>query len=472
VGVVATIWLAATGRLTLYVHPRYTLLTVMMAVLTLLLLVLTAAVRVSPAVHEHSDHDRVTHVSAFGGLLIWSKAAVLICAALALVVIPPATLSSTARQNRELVTSGQALDSTKAAALVGADPATLSVKDWAALLSQGGPEAVLGKHVDLTGYVLDRGQGDVFFVARLVVSCCAVDAQSVGVPVYRPGWREEIESGVWIRIEGAFVKNPSLRQEPEPREPRIGGDWVGSLAKIDEPDQPYVSDPPNREHRFRLTAAVTIGALLLAVAGLTAANAVRGPRLLDVQINPAAAVEGAGQRLVLRVDQTVAHLTADQVTVTPSVPVETTSDRAALILRFTDSLRYATSYQIAAKVRSATTGASSTLRYSFRTPEGAFYVLQRATSNADADAPNQIVRHVIGSTEQGLGAQPSAHRAVRRRRSSDRGRYIRCRRCRYAHRWPHRRVQAKPNARRQFRDQPTEIVGAERALRLCADPVE
>jgi uncharacterized repeat protein (TIGR03943 family) len=234
VGVIATIWLAATGRLTLYVHPRYTLLTVMMAVLTLLVLVLLAAVRVSPAAQEHSDHDHVTRVSAFGRLLVWSKGAVLICAALALLVIPPATLSSSARQNRELVTSGQALDSTKVAALVGADPATFSVKDWAGLLSQGGPEAVLGKQVNLSGYVLDRGEEDVFFIARLVVSCCAVDAQPIGVPVYRPGWRAEVEPGAWITIEGAFVNNPSRDSQESVA---IG---VGSLAHIDEPDQPYV----------------------------------------------------------------------------------------------------------------------------------------------------------------------------------------------------------------------------------------
>ena len=201
VGVIATIWLAATGTLTLYVHPRYTLLTVMMAVFTLLLLVLLAAVRVSPAAHEHGDHDHVTRVSAFGRSLAWSKAAVLICAALALLIVPPATLSSSARQNRELVTSGQALDSTKVAALVGADPTTFSVKDWAALLSQGGPEAVVGKQVSLSGYVLDRGEEDVFFIARLVVSCCAVDAQPIGVPVYRQGWRAEVEPGAWITIQ-------------------------------------------------------------------------------------------------------------------------------------------------------------------------------------------------------------------------------------------------------------------------------
>jgi uncharacterized repeat protein (TIGR03943 family) len=108
------------------------------------------------------------------------------------------------------------------------------VKDWAGLLNQGGPEAVLGKQVNLSGYVLDRDEEDVFFVARLMVSCCAVDAQPIGVPIYRPGWRNEIEPGAWISIEGAFVKNPS----PNSQESVAIG--IGSLAKIDEPDQPYV----------------------------------------------------------------------------------------------------------------------------------------------------------------------------------------------------------------------------------------
>jgi hypothetical protein len=160
------------------------------------------------------------------------------------------------------------------------------------------------------------------------------------------------------------------------------------------------SEPPKRQDRFRLTAAVTIGVLLLAAAGLTVANTRQGPRLLDAQINPGAAVEGAGERLILRVDQTVAEPTTDQVIVTPTVPVEPTTDGAALILRFADSLSYATTYEIVAKVQSGTTGASATLTYSFRTPDGAFYTLERAASNADADAPDQIVHHLLGSPEQ------------------------------------------------------------------------
>jgi hypothetical protein len=160
------------------------------------------------------------------------------------------------------------------------------------------------------------------------------------------------------------------------------------------------SDASRGQHRFRVTVAVTIGALLLAAAGLTAANTFQGPRLLDAQIDPEGAVEGIGERLVLRVDQNLANVTDDQVTVTPSVPVELTSEGAALSLGFGDNLRYATTYEIIATVRSAATGASSTLTYSFRTPDSAFYVLQRAALGADARAPDQIVRGLIGSREQ------------------------------------------------------------------------
>jgi hypothetical protein len=160
------------------------------------------------------------------------------------------------------------------------------------------------------------------------------------------------------------------------------------------------SDPSREQHRFRLTVGVTIGALLLTAVGLTVGNTFQGPQLLDAQINPDGAVELAGERLILRADQNLASVTDDQVTVTPSVPVEPTSEGAALSLRFGDNLRYATTYEVIATVRSATSGASSTLTYSFRTPDSAFYVLQRAALGADAGAPDQIARGFIGSPEQ------------------------------------------------------------------------
>jgi uncharacterized repeat protein (TIGR03943 family) len=167
-------------------------------------------------------------------VLGWLHVALLITAALALLVVPPATLSPRMLQSRDIVSAGQRLDTTDVPNLQGSDPATFSLKDWAGLLQQGGAESVLGQDISVSGYVLDQGQEDVFFIARMTVTCCAVDAQPIGLPVYRPDWKSELRESTWIAVEGTFVedigrdgRHPALIQ-------------VDSLKRIDEPDDPYV----------------------------------------------------------------------------------------------------------------------------------------------------------------------------------------------------------------------------------------
>jgi uncharacterized membrane protein YcgQ (UPF0703/DUF1980 family) len=78
------------------------------------------------------------------------------------------------------------------------------VKDWASLLQQGaGPEFYAGKTAEITALSHLTGDPDnVFYVARFVVTHCVVDAQPVGVPVYRPGWQDEIPLDSWVGVSG------------------------------------------------------------------------------------------------------------------------------------------------------------------------------------------------------------------------------------------------------------------------------
>jgi len=234
IAVVATIWLSVTGRLTLYIHPRYTVFTTGMAVIGGIIVSAAIVVASQPRAADDHDHDHDELPSARTRVLSWSRLAILVLAMVALLVVPPATLSSTTRQNRELVTSGQALDAPDTRELAGRSTANFTVKDWAALLSYGGPEAVLGEDVDLSGYVLDQGEDDVFFVVRMIVSCCAVDAQPIGVPVYRPGWRAQLKPSTWIALKGTFIENTDQASDQQTVI------RVASLSEIDEPDQPYV----------------------------------------------------------------------------------------------------------------------------------------------------------------------------------------------------------------------------------------
>jgi hypothetical protein len=160
--------------------------------------------------------------------------------------------------------------------------------------------------------------------------------------------------------------------------------------------------PSKREPRrlgFRQTVALAIAALSLAVVGLTLANIAQGPQLLGVQVNPRAAVEQAGQLLILQTDQVLTGVEPSRVSVAPAVPVEVSSRGATVEVRFVGALRYSTEYRVSAAVIGAATGAGSTITHSFRTPSAEVYVLQR-NGPAGEETTDQIVRTSPGSAER------------------------------------------------------------------------
>ncbi|GAA2224174.1 TIGR03943 family protein [Herbiconiux moechotypicola] len=251
VGVVAIVWLALTGQLGLYIHPRYFEFTIVMAVIAGMAVV--AAFAVVPGAEPDHDHDHVhghahdDHVGdpgiqdARGGgsgtRAVWAVLSVVVVAAtaVALLVIPPATLTSATVAQRDLNASAAVAE--EAPELVGTDTAGFTVKDWASLLRQGaGEEYFAGKTADITGFVTPDADDpeNVFYIARFVVTCCAVDAQPVGVPVYLPGWQHDYAIDSWVSATGGFGPNPSGTSAQaivfEPAE----------LTAVDQPAEPYV----------------------------------------------------------------------------------------------------------------------------------------------------------------------------------------------------------------------------------------
>lgn len=233
IGIVATLWLGVSGRLGLYIHPRYFAFAIIMAVLA------AAVVLVSCALSGDDDHAQHDHETESGPTRFWGGASVVVCvaSAVALLILPPTTLTTTTLVQRDLNGSAAALTEDAAVELTGGDASTFSVKDWASLLRQGaGPEFYAGKKARLTGFVTpDRDDPEnVFYVARFVVTHCVVDAQPVGVPVYRPGWQDEFSRDSWVDASGGFAMNPSVASSegialiPE------------AVAAVPQPQQPYV----------------------------------------------------------------------------------------------------------------------------------------------------------------------------------------------------------------------------------------
>lgn len=233
IGIIATVWLAATGRLGLYIHPRYFVFTTIVVALAGVATV--AAFAILPGHHDdHDTHDDHDHAPQ-GALRRRFRGVGTVTAGLALVVgllvLPPSTLTSSTVEQRDLNSS---IDS-GTITLVGADPSGFALRDWAALLAN--PSTAVGyagRQATLSGFVTAAPDGnpDVLFLARFVVTCCTVDAQPVGVPVAVPGWADSYPVDGWLEVTGTFVTTTAAGANTVVLKP-------STITPIEQPAQPY-----------------------------------------------------------------------------------------------------------------------------------------------------------------------------------------------------------------------------------------
>lgn len=294
---VAIGYLALSGRLTLYMHPRYELFTVLMAGIGALLLLIAVLAGRSGGhdhdaghdhVHDHSHdhaHDHAHRIDrahgpapagadpaaqnsatapqtgALGARVLlpvavaapppvppeprWRVLAgrvwALLLAVLTLgllLIAPPQSLSPATAEARSVnAGAGAGSDIDAAAIAAGTDYSALTVADWVSLLHQTSDLGYYsGKRADIIGFTSPdpADPENVVYVSRFVVTCCAVDAQAIGVPLYLPGWQRIAPTGTWVRAAGGFAVNPSTGSA----QPLVLDTTV--LEPVPEPDDPYV----------------------------------------------------------------------------------------------------------------------------------------------------------------------------------------------------------------------------------------
>ncbi|WP_445997166.1 TIGR03943 family putative permease subunit [Okibacterium fritillariae] len=267
IGIVAMLWLGLTGKLELYIHPRYVVFTVVMAVIGLVFTL--ASFVMAPQWRDKHTHDEdaapgtlgqnpasptlttsapdgSAHAASSGApgtasrrsrradrgaragaarsgrarrvakatALQLSAAAIIVAAIFAMLVLPPAPLSLSAAEQRSVNSSvGSApVAPISDEQLASIDTSTFTVKEWTTYLNMGVSAEFLAENpVDVTGFVsADTNDPDnVFFVTRFSITCCAVDASPLGLAVYHPNWQNELTEGKWVRVRGGIVPNPS-----------------------------------------------------------------------------------------------------------------------------------------------------------------------------------------------------------------------------------------------------------------------
>src|SRR5690606_19876765 len=92
-------------------------------------------------------------------------------------------------------------------------------------------------------------------------------------------------------------------------------------------------------------AAVTV-ALAVAGAGAAAIGVVQGPRVTDVQVDPAASVAASGSRLIVTTSQSLSEVDPAQVTIHPETPFAVDTSGRTVGIRFGVPLRDDTEYTV------------------------------------------------------------------------------------------------------------------------------
>jgi putative membrane protein len=225
---VLSLWLGITGRLALYIHPRYIVFTMLMSLLAVVCVIADMAVR--------KRVPRLSGRTTIGGVLV-GLACLALCAVV--LVLKPTSLTSLAAGQRGINTSALNVASKASASDLSSpqiDYAQFSLKEWASLLAQTTDSKLfVDKPAHISGFVSPTPDNNpnVFYLSRFVVTCCTVDARPIGVPIYKPGWQVNYKPDQWLDVQGKFMPNPENSTTPTLLEPK-------NVNHISEPRNPYV----------------------------------------------------------------------------------------------------------------------------------------------------------------------------------------------------------------------------------------
>jgi len=161
------------------------------------------------------------------------------------------------------------------------------------------------------------------------------------------------------------------------------------------------SRAPNGPFRRAFVATV---ATLAALCGLFLALAyLQGPKLETAQLDTDRAISEPGQLLRIFANQSIAEVSAAQVTIEPAVPFTVSTSGEVIGVTFASRLHYDTTYSVSVEgVTSSYSDRPATLSYSFTTGELPLYYLDRAApaeGAVDAAGDDEIIRTGLTGTE-------------------------------------------------------------------------
>jgi putative membrane protein len=240
-GLLLRYWI--NGQLRLLIHPNYFWLVFVTGILLLFVGVLRAGLILVDSRKPNDRSPTLEHITLFPPGV---GSGILVATALAGFLIAPMVLTSQTALQRGVSESLPITRSQPQSFGATTKSEDKSIVDWVRTLNAyPEPEAYAGQKVKVSGFVvhLSHLPDNYLLISRFILTCCAVDAYPVGLPVKLETNRSEYPPDTWLEIEGEMVVEKLALDEQTmsetPSEGRQLAIAAKSLKKIPTPADPY-----------------------------------------------------------------------------------------------------------------------------------------------------------------------------------------------------------------------------------------
>ena len=229
---------AVTGQYRLLIHPNYFYL--MLATGVLLLAIAIAQLK-RLLTQQITTTENETHLTLFAPGV---GSSLLLISAIAGLLITPSVLASQTALQRGMT---ETLPNTRAqpqSFITQSKPESRSLIEWVRTLNAyPEPEAYTGQKAQITGFIINLPElpPNYLLLSRFVLTCCAVDAYPVFIPVELPANSPQYPADTWLEVEGLMTaKTLSIRDRSDtPQEKRRLVLQADQIKPIPTPKNPY-----------------------------------------------------------------------------------------------------------------------------------------------------------------------------------------------------------------------------------------
>lgn len=234
-----------SGELSLLVHPNYFGLVTATGVVLVVLSVSRGGQWLKRLFRKKSGQqvgDVVAHITL---LPIGLGSTILLLTAILGFVIPPTAFSSQVALQRGISDTLPATQLEAQSFTAQMKPEERSLIDWIRTINAyPEPDAYAGQRANVTGFVVYPPYlpNNYILISRFILTCCAVDAYPVGLPVRLDGDRTQFPQDTWLSIQGEMttatlpIGNPVNGQIPKKRQVVLVAE---SIKAIPTPRDPY-----------------------------------------------------------------------------------------------------------------------------------------------------------------------------------------------------------------------------------------